>query len=485
MKKILFAILAVFVSVCVFSGEIGTFDGNGEKYMSFCDGKLTGFKPHRVSDRSKEVYFTNDKFGVGITNKGEFTLNSDDKRLNYIGMSGIILFDRKDPKVLYRADMKKITKEGFEAKCEALGVTLDFDIVQQDISIRFKGAVTGAEDRDIVICFAFPVDGTTALEQDRQVWIYDFFKAVFCEAGNVYSNPHPVDSRISRYPFGAVMTRYISLAMARSPRAKAGKFVFYKDLKTFVNQYDLSLKKDTPEEIEFDIFKYSYLWGFRGVYDRYITLYSKFFEKPSEVSENEITEVGELSNQFFENLLEMKAYKVKGPVSDEDICFLKCAAFQKDVYYETDKETFECDYPKAVFYGFIPVAENPGPKETKIISSLKNVYDTVRMCSWNICPDAESNNENVISEKYVKDDDMYVLSFNKSDIRRVAFLEIFDYFGGSQIENLADNSSYPIKNRIVDIVYNPYGLSLFHYKLNPEIKKESASKNKMEDILKQ
>lgn len=461
MKK-LFVILLLLCSVWAFGSEIGVFDQNAEKYMDFNGKKLVDFKPHRVSDKSKQVFFTKDQFGIGLTEKGEFTLNSQNKRLNYIGLSGIAVYDLDKGDRLYRADTKSITKEGFKAECKELGLSLDFKILSQDINIKLQGTVTAGENKNILLAFCFPMDGTTALEKDSQVWIYDFLRAEMCEAGGVYSEASSLDSSVSKYPFGGMMTRNIALGMSVSPKRKAGKYVFYKDLKTFANQYELNMEKDTPENIEFDIFKYSYLWGFRGIYDRYVALNKTSFPDKRETVTGEVAKL-ENFNTYFENLLDYGGYRIKGPISDEDICFIKCVALHKPVYYEPDRENFAKDYAKAVYYGFIPIVDNPTEAETKIINKLKPVYDILTKASWNICPDGETNNSNVICEKYYIGNDLYLATFNNTDVRRVAFLQIYDYKGENRITNLADNSVYPIKSGMIDIIYNPYEISLFRY----------------------
>ena len=424
---------------------------------------LQNFTSHRVTDKSSEVYFTKDGFGVGITKKGEFTLNANNKRLNFRGLSGIMLYDRDNPEKLYSLELKNIDKAGFSGECRELGVTADVKVRAKDFSIGFSAEIKSEEKKNITLAFCFPADGSTALDMDKQIWIYDFGKAVECEKGKEYITPMPGNSSLSRYPFGAMMNRFVSFAIATSPLAKDSRFMFFRDLRTFANVYDLSLDKDTVAETDFEMFKYSYLWGMRGVYDRYVALFSSYFPNKEDIKGFNLKDVDNFDISF-KSLLSYDGYRVKGPLSEEDIYFIKCVAKNKPVYYVTDEENFASEYPKAVLYGFIPEYGEPlSPENSRIVAKLKPVYDIVQSSVWDICPQSESNNRNVISEKYYRDGKSFVVSFNNSAERRVAFLELLEYNGVSSVKNLADNSDYNIKNKTVDIVFEPYGMSVFGY----------------------
>ena len=461
--KIILALLILALSLSCFGKEIAVMDSLDTSGKLFDGYYLKDYKPHRVTDRSSEVYFTKDGFGVGMTKGGEFTLNSNNKRLNFMGLSGIVLYDRDNPNMLYSLDLERIDKAGFYGTCEPLGVTCDIKVVSKDIYVGLSGTVTSKEDKKIALAFCFPVDGTTSLVKDKQIWIYDFFDAVKCEESKEYTTPAPNDPSVSQYPFATIMTGNISFAMATAPDSRDSKFSYYKDLKSFVNKYDLTLKKDTPLELDFIVYKYSYLWGFRSAYERYATIYpSSFPQKESLKVDPEIKELDDV-HYYFKSLLNYDGYRVKGPLDLNDIYFIKCVAKNKPVYYEVPKENFATEYPKAVFFGFKPLVDNPSPADKKVMAEILPVYELIQDSAWNVVPAAETNNRNVMCEMYYKGDDYYVVTFNNNNLKRVSFLMLMDYSGPTTIKNLADNSNYNIKNKTIDIVMNPYGLAVFRY----------------------
>ncbi len=465
--KIILALLILALSLSCFGKEIAVIDNNDPQGKLFDGQLLKDYKPHRVSDRSSEVYFTKDGFGVGITKGGEFTLNSNNKRLNYIGLSGIVLYDKDNPDKLYSLDITKIDKAGFTGNCEELGVTCDIKVAAKDIYIGFTGTVSSDNDKKIALGFCFPVDGTTSLVKDKQIWIYDFFDAVECTDSKEYTTPAPNDPSVSRYPFATIMTGNISFAMATSPLSRDSKFSYFKDIKSFVNKYDLTLKPNTPAEIDFVVYKYSYLWGFRSAYERYVTIFSDCFPekinlKDPQSESYDIKELDDL-NYYYKSLLNYDAYKVKGPLEVNDIFFIKCVAKNKPVYYEIPKQDFKSEYPKAVFFGFIPIVDNPSPADRKMMEDIKPVYDVIQSSSWNVVPVSETNNRNVMCEMYYQGNDYFVAAFNNTNLKRVSFLELLQYVGPTTIKNIADGSDYNIKNRTIDIVLNPYGLAMFGY----------------------
>ena len=460
--KILFVLCLVIIVSCAFAKEVGVFGSEGKDFNGL---KLADVTPHRVSDRSAEVYFTKDGIGLGITKGGEFTLNANNKRLNFIGLSGIMVYDKDKPEKLYSFDILTINKAGFKAQCEELGVSLEINIFPKDNHIDLKGTIKTNQDKHLIIGFCMPVDGSTSLIKDKIIWIDDFYNAVECTDKEEYSNLAPNDNTVSRYPLGTMMTSNISFALAAPPQSIDSKFVFYRELKTFVNQYDISMKKDIPQNIEFIFYKYDYSWGFRGAFDKYSKIYKEYFPDKSQITKRENIKELDNFNYSFKELLSYDGYRIKEPIEYEDLYFLKCVSFNKPVYYEIPKDSFASEYVKAVFFGFIPIADNVSMSEQKIINEYKNIFGIIQKSDWNVISQSESNNRNVISELYSFGDTKYAVVFNNTDLKRISFFIMYEYNGENTIKNIIDNSTYNIKNKTVDMVLNPYSLAMFEYEI--------------------
>lgn len=460
-SKLILTFLILIISSVIFAGELAPIKTEGEKLKKF-DNLLIEYTPHRVSDQSKEVYFTKDGFGVGITPKGQFTLNSNKKRLNFIGTSGILAYDKDNPTTLYSLDMKKITKEGFIATCDKLDLTLNMRVISSQIHLGFQGEVTCSSKKNIVLGFAFPIDASTALVTDRQAWVEDFFNAIEGEAGGVYSCPDNLDNSISRYPIGTVLNGELCFSMATGPTQRDSKFVMYKDLRSFVNEYELSFDNNS-KEIDFVIYKNQMGWGMRGAYDKYTYIFRDFF--PTKDVLKTPTNVVDIynNNHAFKDLLKYDGYRIKYVLSIEDIYFFKCVAKNKPVYYEIDHENFFKEYPRAVFFGFIPVIDTPTLSENKLIKELKDSYDIIQKANWNPIPMAETKNRNVMTELYLIDKDHYSACFNYTDTRRVSGFVLYSYKGLNKIQNIVDKNNYNIQNQIVDIILDPYQMAMFKY----------------------
>lgn len=459
--KLILTILLISLSSLIFAGELAKIKTSGEKLKKF-DNFLVDYTPHRVSDKSKEVYFTKDGFGVGITPKGQFTLNSNKERLNFIGMSGIVAYDKDDPKVLYSLDMKNITKEGFVATCNELDLTLSMKVISSDIHLRFTGEVTCSSKKNILLGFAMPIDASTALQKDNQIWVQDFFNAVEGEPGGVYSYADNLDNTISKYPIGTILNGVICFSMATGPKDRDSKFVMYKDLKSLVNEYDLSFDNNS-KNIDFAIYKNQIGWGMRGAYAKYTYIFNEFFPQKEQLKNPlNIAEIYN-NNHSFKELIKYDGYRIKYVLSIEDIYFIKCIAKNKPVYYEIDHENFFKEYPRCVFFGFIPVIDTPYTNESQLINELKEPYDIIQKSVWNPIPMAETKNRKILTELYLCESDHYSTCFNYTDERRIAGYVLYNYNGPTKIENLVDKNNYNIHNKIVDIVLDPYQMAMFKY----------------------
>ena len=460
-NKFLLLIILAIMCINIYATEIATFNQNAEKFKTFNGLKLDDFKVGRVNDKSKEVYFTNDKFGIGITNGGEFSLNINDKRLTLAGLSGIIAYDAENPTKLYRFNTKKITKENFTTECKELGLSMTTKVVRTEKAIEFENELIGDSDRKIVLAFCLPMDGTTTLLKDNIIWVEDFSNAynTDTEETDTFAYEAPNDKSISRYPLGCMLNGFISIAMATSPLSRDSKFVYYKSLKSFANQYELTIKKDTPVNLDFLVFRTLYEWGFRGAYEKYTELHPGSFPNKSKIKATEIKEL-DGTDYYFKSLLTFDGFKIKGPLELKDIYFLKCAAKNKPVYYEIPNENFDKEYAKAVFFGFIPVTDNISKP---IVNNLKETFNIIQQSAWQVIPQSESKNYTVITERYKDKDSTYVVAYNITDIRRVTFVILYEYNGENKITNIVDKSEYNIKNKSIDIIINPYNLAMFKY----------------------
>ena len=103
------------------------------------------------------------------------------------------------------------------------------------------------------------------------------------------------------------------------------------------------------------------------------------------------------------------------------------------------------------------------PSDKNVINELKPIADIVMKSRWEVCPQCDSKNTNIISERFTDGKTTYVISYNTSDMKRVTFLILYEYEGPNTIKNLAENSDYNIKNKTIDIMYYAKGMSAFSY----------------------